>query len=797
MAYGVKSRRSKTDGVTDDELCVLIEQHESYASTQSTDDVDRREAIQYYLGEPFGDEVEGRSQIVSREVADTIEWIKPSLMRIFASGDEIVRFDPHGPEDLEQAEQESDVLNWYCLQRNNAFNALYSWFTDALLTRNGYMVAYWDDAVDTSTEEYEGLSAEEMQMLEHDDEIEISEGPEVENRMEWTVRPDEMGQPIQQQIEVPYYSVTVKRTKKRGSLCYKCIPSERAIIDGLLQDVSLNESDFAGYWERMTLSALRQKFPDQDIPDDIQDDESAMQDSTMNARDRLINWRERSDIGGVDPSLRMVRVVFCWVRADVDGDGLAERRYVVKVGRKILYNDATDIVQMACLTPIIFPHRHKGVSMFDLLKDLQQIKTMVTRGMIDSIYLANSGRTAVNADRVNLDDMLVSRPGGIIRTQGDPGGSVMPIVQPFIGGQIVNTLEYLDAVGEKRTGVTKYNQGLDANTLNKTATGISLITQAAGQRIELIARVFAETGVKDLFLIGHALIRKHGDRQTVVKLRNKWMPIDPRSWAKRYDVSVSVGLGTGDKQQQAQSLQLIMQIQQQMIAGGVGIVSKDNLYNLAAKVVQTGGWKDVGSFFTDPSGQPQGQPQQGDPKQPFMPPQPPPDPRLQIEMQKMEVERGKQANEVEIAKGEGEQKFMLEKYKIDRQIELEQHKANAANAVNEQSAQLAGQAKQAAEMIRQYADRAAQEAAQGAAASASESVRIPVLETAQEALVPIMEQVGGLVKEMQQRRKPKSFRITRNKDGSKVISEEGAQDRKPAQFHLVRMPDGSKVIREQ
>lgn len=752
-------------GITDEQLCVLIESHETNAAISNINVQDQREAIQYYLGEPFGDEQEGRSQIVSREVADTIEWIKPSLMRIFASGDEVVKFDPHGPEDIEQAEQESDVLNWYTLQRNNAFTVLYSWFTDALLLRNGYVCAYWDESTDTSTEEYERLTAEEFALLQQDDEIEIVEQEE-SVEPELTQRQDPMtGEMVTVEIPVVYYEATVKRAKKRGSLRYHCIPPERAIIDGAHQEVGLDECDFAGYWDRLSITKLRSQFPDADIPDDINDESSAMQNQadTMSARDKLINWHEARDAGHVDPSLRLVRVVYGFVRADVDGDGLAERRYVVKCGKTILYNEATDIVQMAALTPIIFPHRHVGVSMFDLLKDLQEIKSMMLRGLIDSVYLANNGRTAVNADRVVLEDLLVSRPGGIIRTNGDPGGAIMPIQHPYIGGQVVNTLEYLDSVGEKRTGVTKYSQGLDANTLNKTATGISLITQAASQRIELIARVFAETGVRSLFHIAHALLRKHGDKQTVVKLRNKWVPINPRSWVQRYDSSVAVGLGTGDKQQQAQSLQMISMLQDKAIAQGSGLVSVDNLWNLAKQVVQTGGWKDVGSFFTDPS---QRQPQQGQPpvdtKQPFAPPQQA-DPQAQEKQMRLQLDQMKMQQDQQRAEAE----LMLKKYEIDKQAEIEMMQRQIDADKEVRKLEMQNHYKMLADQLTQHAS-----AVDGIAVqTATENARVPVVEAAQQALMPVVQQVGALANAAQQRNRPKAFRIQRQPDGSKVIHE--------------------------
>ena len=772
----MQRKRTRSEAITDDQLCALIEAHQSHSNITSYDIADRREALSYYLGEPFGDEVAGRSQIVSREVADTIEWIKPSLMRIFASGEEVVKFDPRGPEDVEQAEQESEILNWSVLQKNNAFASLYAWFSDALLSRNAYMVAYWDESTDTAVEDYERLSIEEMNLLAQDDEIELEGEPEVTVEMEWSERPDpndptgQMMMPAQ--IEVPYYDVSVRRTKKKGNLRYKCIAPEQVVIDGMLQDVSLAESNFAGYWEMLTVSDVRARFPDADIPDDISD-ESGERDIlgvSRSARDRLVNWNTPEEYGHIDPSLRLIKVLCCWVRVDRDGDGLAELRYVVKIGQEILYDEATDIVQMACLTPILFPHRHAGISIFDLVKDLQEIKSMMLRGMIDSTFLANNGRLAVNADRVNLDDLLISRPGGAVRTVGDPSGSIMPLVHPYIGNQIVQTLDYLDQIAEKRTGVTKYSQGLDANILTHTATGANLMANQASQRIELIARLFAETGVKDLFMICHALIRKHGSKNTIVKLRNNWVPVNPRSWVRRMDATMAVGLGTGDKQQQAQSLQIIGQLQQAMISGGVGIVTQQNLYHLAEKVVQSGGWKNAASFFTEPkkggaqngaTGDPNAQ-QAMDPNAPFQPPQQL-DPGAQDRQMQMQLEQAK----LEFAKQQAQQAQMFEQYKLDKEMELKRAQAELDANKEVRKVEMQGHYKMLTDQLTAHASDAEGLAVQ----TATENARVPVVEAAQQALGPVMEQVGSLAQAAHQRNKPKAFRIVRQQDGSKIIHE--------------------------
>lgn len=258
------------------------------------------------------------------------------------------------------------------------------------------------------------------------------------------------------------------------------------------------------------------------------------------------------------------------------------------------------------------PHEHNGQSIADIVEDLQRIRTVLVRGYLDNMYLANNGQYAIDINRVNLDDMLTSRPGGVKRVDGDLNGAIMPLVHPQVGGDILQAVEYVDTVRENRTGVTRYNQGMDANSLNKTATGINLITNAAAQRIELIARLFAETGVKHLMLIIHAMSLKHSREQEMVKLRGRWVPVNPATWKTRRDMTVSVGLGNGNKDQMLQHLTMIAQMQAQGMQ--IGIATAKNILATAKRFTQNAGFKNPDEFWTDPEQNP--------------PPPPPPDPQM-------------------------------------------------------------------------------------------------------------------------------------------------------------------------
>jgi len=348
----------------------------------------------------------------------------------------------------------------------------------------------------------------------------------------------------------------------------------------------------------------------------------------------------------------------------VDG----ERMRFVIVGNVIIFREKCEYVPFACLTPMLMPHRHIGRSYSDLTMDIQMIKSALIRGQLDNMYLSNNGRYAIS-DRVNLEDMLTSRPGGVVRVQGEPASAILPLQHTPFPASSFQMVEYLDSMKEKRTGVTAYNQGLDSDSLNKTATGINIITQAAAARLELVARLFAETGVKELFMLVHRLVRMNATKPEIYRLRGKWVDVDPREWKTRSDMSVSVGLGTGNKDAQLMHIQTILGAQQQF--GQMGLVSPTNAYNALVKLTQNAGFRNPEEFWTDPTGKP--------------PPPPPVDPKVQIaqaqlqaDAQKFQAQTQTEAQRFQAEQQAKEQELQnaatLDQQKFQAQAELERQK---------------------------------------------------------------------------------------------------------------------------
>lgn len=591
---------------------------------------DRATEFNYYYGRPFGNEVEGESQVVSTDVADTIEGILPSILRIFTSSDDAVRFDPNGPEDEEMAAQQTEVANYIFYRQNNGFLVLYEWFKDALMQKNGIVKYWWEDHKERVKESYQGLTDGEYKMLLSGDglsEIEELEhasydDPQaVEQRNAMIAQMTaQMQQPMpipalnqmQMQLEqlqsapIPQlHDVTVRIIKDASRLCIKCIPPEEFGISAKHHCVSIQDTPFCYHRGRMTISELREMGCPEDILTTLGSNDMQDMSPEALARDRFIDLQWPGVVPPADPSMKEVWVTECFIRLDEDGDGVAELRHIIMPGREIWIDEETDHINFAAITPIIMPHRWVGRSVAELVMDIQFTKSVIWRQMLNNLYLTNNPRKAVLSSaggivQANLDDLLTSRPGGIMREYVQ--GAIRNEEVPFVAGASFPMLEYMDSLKENRTGNTRYNQGTDADSLNKTARGIQIIQSAGQQRLDLIARIFAETGVKDLMRGIVYMMGKYSIKPLTLKLRNKWVNIDPREWKTMLNMTINVGLGTGNRDIQLAHLTVMDQKQKELMATGKGyMVSDENVYNLYKKTTEAMGFKHPELFVTDPS----------------------------------------------------------------------------------------------------------------------------------------------------------------------------------------------------
>ena len=614
-----------------------VEQAVNYSDMEFASD--RITAMSNYLGEPLGNEVEGRSQVVQTEVSDMIEMIMPQLIKIFAESGDFVRFEPRGPEDVQAAEQATDYVNFILNSDNNGFHIFHDWFKDALLFKAGIVKHYFNES-DTITEDsYEGLTDNELTALLADDDIEIVE----QNARE---EGDPQILPDGSVLPPPLvFDVRIRKTMSDGRVKIENVPPEEFLFSQRAK--SLDDCRMVAHRTQMTVSDLIEMGYDRET---VEGQAGHMEIDQLNEKQaRFEDLESQADNEGGDLSQRDVLVNEIYIKADYDDDGKAEIRRVVALGAgfEIVENEPFYTFPFSVISPILMPHRMVGRGIAEMLTDLQSSKTAILRQLLDNIYLMNNARVGAVEGQVNLDDLISSRPGGIVRMRAP--GMVQPIVPPRLADSAFPLRSYMDSVREMRTGMSKASMGLDADALQSaSAIAVNATVSAAQSKVEMIARVFAETGVKRLMKCILQLVQKHQQQPRIVRLRNEFVGINPQLWESEFDVSVNVGLGRGDARQRQAVLAQVAAKQEEILTK----LGMDNpLCTLAqyrgtlAKMLDSSGFKSSDEFFLDPENLPPDLQQRISQKMEMAQSQA--DPTVEIERQKIEIDRAK--NEAEIA----------------------------------------------------------------------------------------------------------------------------------------------------
>jgi hypothetical protein len=550
---------------------------------------DRAKLLDYYNCRPYGDEVEGQSQVVTSDVSDVIEGMLPSLVRIFTQGKYVARFESDNPEYDKEADQKTAWANYVFTRQNDGTLILHNMFKDALLQYTGTVKIYWDEKKDVTKERYRGLSLFELQKLQMDEETEIEEQ---EERIE-----------VVQGTPFTVYDVQVKRTKTIGQTRIDNVPPEEFLICRSARD--FRNPRFIGHRTPKTRSELILMGFDRDTVENLPADEYYDFEVSYEKNSRYWNYDGLLETNPGDASQDIIYLGEYYVYMDTDGDGVAELWQVFRAGNVILDKNQVDEHPFAVVVPIPIPHRAIGSCPGEQVADIQYLKSTLMRQALNNVYQTNYMRTIVN-ERVDLDDLLTPRAGGIIRVndEGPIGDSLQPLAVQPIAEPILRMMEYVDVMREVRTGVTRYNQGLDSEALNKTATGFKGIMEASQQRLDMIARIFADTGVRDIFRKIIKLGMQYQNDSMQIRVMGTPMEIDPTSWRNNLDCRIDVGLGSGDRQEKIVNLNAILAMQQQFLQQGLPLADQAKMYNTLEKLVVEVGLKDAAPYFNDPS-QPQ------------------------------------------------------------------------------------------------------------------------------------------------------------------------------------------------
>ena len=599
----------------------------------------RRLATKFYRGDKFGNEEEGRSQVVMSEVRDTILAMMPSLLRVFTASEKPVEFSPRKAEDVPMAEQATDYVSFVFNNDNPGFSIMHSWLKDALTTKLGVVKWFTATTYDVTETSYSKLDQAQINVLQTDGTVSSLEAVQTGEG-----EPDPMtGLPS------PLFEVFVRRQFERERQVVECVPPEEFIIARNARD--LDSADYVGHRSLKTMSELVQMGYDFD---EIEQNGNTSSSFDLNDEAQTRNPGLRQFLGGTsetsDPAMRRYMYIESYIRIDKDGDGVAELRRVCTLGEAcyILHDEVADDVRFAVICPDPEPHMVIGSSIADQVMDLQLIKSNIVRNTLDSLAQTIHPRTAYVEGAVNTDDLMNVETGGLVRVTQP--GMIQELGSTFVGQQAMPILAYIDDIKASRTGMSKASQGLDADVLQSTTKAAVTATMSAAQeRLEMVARIFAETGVRRLFRGLLKEIIRHQDRVRVVRLRNSWVPVDPRAWDADMDVVVNVGLGTGSIEQKVQTLMAVL-AQQKEILQTLGpnnpIVSIKQMRNTIAQILELQGVKDATRYFSEITPEIE--------QQMAQPPQPAPDPtqvlaQVEAEKIKKDIEIADKKMAVEIA----------------------------------------------------------------------------------------------------------------------------------------------------
>jgi len=694
MAETLQGEMQEDEVMSEEQLQGVISAEIYDAISFIDDDIggNRALATEYYYGQAFGDEEEGRSQVVSMDVRDTVQGILPSLMRIFFGPERVVEFAPQGPEDVQNAEQATDYVDFIFKRDNQGFKILHSAFKDALVRKCGIVKYWWDESVEVKAESFSMLDEQTMMFLTQDPDIEISAV------REYPI-PGMAEQNLAQGIMTPppmMYDVEIKRRIKSGKVKIEALPPEEFLIDRRAK--SIDEATFVGHRAMKTVSDLVAMGYDYDEMVEVA--------GNGNDFDNNEEYQARNPFAVIstanngDPSSKSVLYIEGYLKVDFDGDGIAEMRRICTVGtgNKVMRNEIVAERQFADFCPDPEPHTFFGMCPADVVMDIQRIKSNVQRGILDSLAQSIHPRTAIVEGQANMEDVLNTEVGAVIRMRAP--GMVQPFTTPFVGQAAFPMLDYLDDIKQTRTGISKAASGLDADALQSTTkAAVSATVNAAHQHIEMIARIFAETGLRKLFTGILKLVIENQDKERMIRLRNTFVPIDPRSWDANMDVIVNVGVGDGTIEDRINILNQVAMRQEMLIKEtGVNnpVVSLPQYTNTLTKMLQLAGIKDSQNYFNQL------------PVDFQLPEPPPPKPTpeemlAQVQVQSIQADIQKKAAELDLER----QKMIMsddrERDRVEQDGILRRYELELKYGVQIQSAEINAAMNTDRELIRQQA----------------------------------------------------------------------------------------------
>jgi hypothetical protein len=602
-----------------------LEEQEALGYAQSEITGQQIDALKRYYGERYGDEEEGSSQVVTRELFETIQWSLADMMRVFASGANILTLEETTEEESKYAKDAADYLNWILLSDNRGRKILYNFFFDGLLHRNGWLACYWRDAEHSAPQELTGLTLGQVQQVLADSNVQIIKEANIDGA-DGTI------------------SLTVRRVKTPPRAEIVSIAPEDMRVNGRCPE--LEQARYIGRVLRMLRGEALQLWPHK--ADEIENYAAASMDnaSTRRAGDvRQVRFKDNTvDVKQItEAGMSMqIEIMEEYLRVDLDDDGYPETIRCFRMGDCILEEEEVEENPFGMWSPLPVPHRLYGQSFDDIVSDLQRRNTVLTRSALNAVYQSVVNREAFDTNKVNLDSLTATYSGAKVAVDGPPGDAILPLTGGLNTATVAwEALNQSAVTLENRTGSTRQTQGTDPDALLKGAhsgKAIDLLQTAGAARKELTARHAGE-GLEDFISKLYRLVCRHQDQPKQAKVGGKFCVFDPRNWNSDLKVRVHTGLGTGNRDQTLMGVQWVSQFQQAIVeklGPDNPMVTPAHIYRTFEEGVRTLGWHSADAFMnepqdvpvTDQQGQPVVDPQTGQPAtKPWAPP-PQPSPEM-------------------------------------------------------------------------------------------------------------------------------------------------------------------------
>jgi hypothetical protein len=661
-------------------LMLKAEEEDALGYAQTEVSEQQSEALRRYYGEKYGDEEEGRSQVTTREVFETIEWTRPDLMRVFGSGGNVVALEETNPEDAKYSKDAADYLQWMFWQDNPGFELLDNFAFDGMLHRRGYIACYWCDYEYRAPQALSGLNIMQVQQLMADPQVEI------------------VAQDFNEESEAGGISLIVRRLKSPARAVIESIAPEDMRLSG--RAVSLDKARYVGRVIRMLRGEIVRKWPEKAMEvTQWSGGRGGQAGQVMRAeevraerfQDSTVNWHDTADA-----SAEEMEVLEEYLRVDLNDDGYPEMIRSYRLGDIVLEESEVEENPFASWTPIRIPHRFMGLSVHDTTAEMQRINTVLMRAGLDAVYQSVVNREFFDRGKIEADGAINSTYAGVkVGVDGNPHDAVLQVSGGVDTAQVAWTaLEMTRRMMEDRTGATRQTRGLDADKLSKDHSGVALdkLQLNADARKEMTARNMAN-GLGDFFSKLYRLVCRNQNEARQAKVGGKWCQFDPRTWNS--DLRVSIYSGGMNRERTLVGLQLIAQEQDKIfeaLGPGNPIVTVKNRYNFQEALCREVGYKSADQFFTEvpdvpetgPDGQPVMDQETGQPKTKPWAPEPQPDPA----MAKVQADTQAKQAEMQLKAQETQATLKLKTDETQANLQLQDKKDSAALAQQAEKAAL-------------------------------------------------------------------------------------------------------------